>query len=55
LPRWLVLLGYLTGTLLLLTPPLPRWGQLLFPLWAIAISVQVLVREHREGTSAAAV
>lgn len=24
LPRWLVLVGYLTGVLLLLTPPLPR-------------------------------
>lgn len=55
LPRWLVLLGYLTGTLLLLTPPLPRWAQLLFPLWVIAISVQVLIREHREGKSAASV
>jgi hypothetical protein len=48
LPRWLVLVGYGTGALLLLTPPLPRWAQLLFPLWVIAISVHVLLRERRE-------
>ena len=55
LPRWLIFVGYLTGALLLLTPPLPRWAQLLFPFWVMAISVQVLVPEHREGKSAAAV
>jgi hypothetical protein len=49
LPRWLVLWGYGTGLLLLLTPPLPRWAQLLFPLWVMAISVHVLLRERREA------
>lgn len=44
LPRWLVLLGYLTGAMLLLTPPLPRWAQLLFPMWVMAISVHELLR-----------
>jgi hypothetical protein len=44
LPRPLVALGYLTGLLLLLTPPLPRWAQLLFPLWVVSLSVLVLVR-----------
>ena len=48
LPRWLVLLGYLTGVLLLLTPPLPRWAQLLFPFWVMAISIHVLLRERSE-------
>lgn len=48
LPRWLMGLGYLTGALLLLTPPLPRWAQLLFPFWVMAISIHVLVREHSE-------
>jgi hypothetical protein len=46
LPRLLVLLGYATGALLLLTPPLPRWTQLLFPLWVMGISIHVLVRER---------
>jgi hypothetical protein len=54
LPRWLSLLGYLTGALLLLTPPLPRWAQLLFPLWVMAISAQVLARERRESKATAA-
>jgi hypothetical protein len=44
LPRWLALIGYATGILLLLTPPLPRWGQLLFPAWVMALSILVLVR-----------
>ena len=44
LPRPVALLGYGCGLLLLLTPPLPRWAQLLFPLWVIALSVLVLLR-----------
>lgn len=44
LPRSLSLLGYLTGLLLLLSPPLPRWAEFLFPLWVVALSVLVLVR-----------
>lgn len=46
LPTALALFGYLTGALLLLTPPLPAWAQLLFPLWVIAVSIHVLVRER---------
>lgn len=46
LPRPLALLGYLTGILLLLTPPLPVWAQLLFPVWVMSISVRVLLQER---------
>ena len=46
LPRPVAALGYLTGVLLLLTPPLPGWAQLLFPAWVMALSVLVLVRER---------
>jgi hypothetical protein len=46
-PKALTVLGYLTGLMLLLTPPLPRWAQLLFPLWVISLSVLVLVRAGR--------
>ena len=46
LPRPLALLGYFTGFMLLLTPPLPPWAQLLFPFWVMAISVRILVRER---------
>lgn len=52
LPRWLVALGYLTGALLLLTPPLPSWAQLLFPFWVMAISIAVLLRERSERNPA---
>jgi hypothetical protein len=46
LPKVVAALGYATGLLLLLTPPLPRWAQLLFPAWVMALSILVLVREH---------
>ena len=49
LPRWLAGLGYLTRLLLLITPPLPRWAQLLFPLWIVALSLHVLLRERSTG------
>jgi hypothetical protein len=45
LPRWLAAFGYVTGVLLLLTPPFPPWIQLLFPTWVIALSLLVLVRK----------
>jgi hypothetical protein len=48
LPRWLSLLGYLTGGLLLMTPPLPQPAQMLFPFWVMAISIRILVREYRD-------
>jgi hypothetical protein len=54
LPTWLIILGYVTGALLLFTPPLPRWAQLLFPLWVMAISIHVLVHEHVAAKAAAA-
>ncbi len=44
LPRPVAALGYLCGLLLLVTPPLPRWALLLFPLWVITLSVLVLLR-----------
>ena len=49
LPRSLVFLGYFTGGILLLTPPLPRWAQLLFPVWVMAISIHVLLRERLDS------
>ena len=49
LPRWLAGLGFLTGLRLLLTPPRPRWAQLLFPFWIVALSLHVLLRERSAG------
>ena len=43
LPKWLVILGYLTGVALLLSPPLTNWTQLLFPAWVLLFSGHILV------------
>jgi hypothetical protein len=46
IPRWLAFLGYATGLLLMLTPPLPNLTQFLFPAWVLALSVLILVRRR---------
>jgi hypothetical protein len=48
LPKWLVVVGYLTGLTLLLSPPLSNWTQLLFPTWVLLFSGYILVASrHR--------
>ena len=42
-PRWLVVIGYVTGLLLLLSPPLSNWTRLLFPTWVLVFSIYILV------------
>jgi hypothetical protein len=42
-PKWLVVIGYVTGALLLLSPPLSNWTQLLFPAWVLLFSIHILV------------
>jgi hypothetical protein len=42
-PKWLALVGYATGALLLLSPPLSNWTQLLFPTWVLLFSVYILI------------
>jgi hypothetical protein len=49
-PRLLVGVGYLTGLMLLLTPPIPHWAQLLFPAWVIALSIMVMFRSPALAT-----
>lgn len=51
LPRWLVLLGYAVGFLLLISPPLPTLMQFAFPAWVAVLSATVLVR-RREAAAA---
>jgi hypothetical protein len=41
-PRWLAALGYLLAVLLLLGSPFLRWSFVLFPLWVLLLSVQIL-------------
>jgi len=47
LPKWLTALGYLAALIMLLAPFISRWGQLVFPLWVMAFSVQILVAGRR--------
>jgi nitroreductase len=47
LPRAVAFLGYVCGILLLLTPPVPRWAQFLFPIWVITLSLVVLLRRPK--------
>ena len=49
LPRWLGILGYLTGLSLLVIPPLPSFAQFLFPLWVALVSVLILVRRNHSA------
>lgn len=47
LPRWLIFIGYAVAALLLLTPPLDRWMQLVFPAWVLIVSIVILVTSAR--------
>jgi hypothetical protein len=43
IPRWLAVVGYAVAGLLLLSPPISGWSQLLFPAWVLLVSVVILV------------
>ena len=47
LPAWLTVSGYLVALALLITPPLPTFGQFLFPAWVLVLSVYLLTGRHR--------
>ena len=42
LPRWLVVLGFLTALALLIGSPLSPWLALIFPLWVLIFSIHTL-------------
>jgi hypothetical protein len=47
LPKWLIYLGYAVALALLLTPPLSRWMQLMFPTWVFCVSLVILISSYR--------
>jgi hypothetical protein len=49
LPRWLVVVGVVAGILLLLSPPLTAWVQLVFPAWVLLVSITALVGSRRRA------
>lgn len=46
-PRWMAYFGFPLALLLLLSPGRLIWAPLVFPLWVLAISVNVLVANLR--------
>jgi hypothetical protein len=42
-PRWMTALGYAVALVLLLSPPVTRWSQMLFPGWVFVLSVYFLI------------
>ncbi|MEV2212430.1 hypothetical protein AB0H86_13395 [Streptomyces sp. NPDC050997] len=47
LPRWLSLLGYLVALTLLLVTGSIAWSELVFPAWALVLSIYILVASLR--------
>jgi len=43
LPRWMAFLGFIMALFLLLSLGLVNWAPLVFPLWILLISVQILI------------
>jgi hypothetical protein len=52
-PRWLVVTGYATGVVLLVTVSFAPWVELLFPVWVLVLSVYVLVAGSKNRTGQA--
>jgi hypothetical protein len=53
LPRWLVLLGCLVALTLLLVSRSIAWSELVFPAWALVVSLHILVASFRPGPASA--
>lgn len=52
-PRWLVVWGYATGLVLLLSPVRSFWIAVLFPLWVFTFSTRILLRSFRPTSESA--
>jgi hypothetical protein len=52
-PRWMAFLGYALALLLLLSVGNLHWAPLIFPLWALVISVYVLLANLRPKATSA--
>jgi hypothetical protein len=52
LPRWLGILGYAFAAALILSITYVEWIAMLFPLWVLMLSVQILVENYRRKSQA---
>ena len=50
MPRWLAISGYASAVVLLVSLSITPWVQLLFPLWVLLLSVQILRRPSTSAT-----
>jgi hypothetical protein len=48
-PRWLQVIGYLSAVVLLLAPPRSFVATLLFPVWVLLLSTQIMIVSFRPG------
>lgn len=48
MPRWLTVLGYLAGLVLLLVVRSVAWAELVFPCWVLVVGVFIITRRLRE-------
>ncbi len=46
-PRWLVLLGFATAAVLLVSSGIVPWLELIFPAWVLVLSINILVVANR--------
>jgi len=46
-PRWLQIVGYASALVLLIAPPRTFWAVVLFPVWVLLLSIQILVSGGR--------
>ena len=46
LPRWLTIAGFVAGVVLLLGANLNSWVNLILPLWALVLSIHILVKSR---------
>ncbi|WP_328681729.1 hypothetical protein OG905_38110 [Streptomyces sp. NBC_00322] len=53
LPRWLSILGYLVALTLLFVTDSIAWSELVFPLWALVLSLHILVAGLRRPSASA--
>ncbi len=51
-PRWMTLFGYVGALMLLFTIPHVEWLLLVFPLWVLVVSIQILRDAKHETESA---
>ena len=51
IPRWLALSGYVSAAVLLVSVSIAPWVELVFPIWVLLLSVEILRRSRPSALS----